>query len=359
MIKIIITIIITHLFLFSNGQVQNHADVNSIIDSKKEYVISATDSIPKNTFKDPLFFIEGQLCQHLRKIFQDSKGNIWFGTNVYGVMLYDGKTLQYFDEKDGFIGGRITAILEDKVGNIWFGTASGLSKYDGQSFSHFTMEKEVWNNEVWSVMIDKQDKIWVGTTESVYIFDGTNFQDFELPKPTIKTSNYIYSQDRIVSILEDENGHIWFGRSGYGICKYDGQSFTHFTIKNGLADNVIYEMMFDKKGNLWIGTFFGGVSQYDGETFTNFTKDGIVDGEEVSGFFEDANGDIWFAAENHGVYRYRNNEFTNYYKESNLPTNGILSIYKDIQNRFWFGGWGGLFRFENENFISITKVDFK
>lgn len=27
-------------------------------------------------FKDPLFFIEGQLCQHLRVIFEDSKGNL-------------------------------------------------------------------------------------------------------------------------------------------------------------------------------------------------------------------------------------------------------------------------------------------
>ncbi len=55
---------------------------------------------------DPLFFIDGQLCQHVRKIFQDRSGNLWFGTNVYGLMRFDGDTLVYFDEKDGLGLGR-------------------------------------------------------------------------------------------------------------------------------------------------------------------------------------------------------------------------------------------------------------
>jgi len=46
---------------------------------------------------------------HLRKIFQDSKGNLWFGTNVYDLMMYDGDTLRYITKKEGFSGGRVTA----------------------------------------------------------------------------------------------------------------------------------------------------------------------------------------------------------------------------------------------------------
>ncbi len=94
---------------------------------------------------------------------------------------------------------------------------------------------------------------------------------------------------------------------------------------------------------------------YNGIKFTNFTKDKSIDGVEVSGFFEDSNGDIWFAAENNGVYRYRGKSFTNFYKEDGLVTNGILSIYKDKENRFWFGGWGGLFRYVDKSFVSVTK----
>ena len=77
---------------------------------------------------DPLFYIDGQLCQHVRRIFQDRSGDLWFGTNVYGLMRYNGDTLEYFSENDGLGGGRITAIVEDKEGNVWFGTYGCLTK---------------------------------------------------------------------------------------------------------------------------------------------------------------------------------------------------------------------------------------
>lgn len=307
---------------------------------------------------DPLFFIEGQLCQHIRKIHQDQKGNLWLGTNVYGLMMYDGDTLRYLDkEKDGFGAGRITAIVEDAQANLWIGTYEGLSKYDGQSFTTYTQADGLLDNEIWSVMIDRQQNIWIGTNSGVSVFDGESFKAFKLPKASVQEAEVIYAEDRIVSIVEDEQGNIWLATDGYGICKYDGSSFTHFTEEDGLADNTIHEMMMDGQGRLWIGTYFGGLSMYDGKSFTNFTQNGSIEGEEVCGFFEDEDGSIWFGVENNGVYRYQDGVFTHYYKKEKLPTNGILAIYKDRQKRFWFGGWGGLFQFIEKDslFISVSK----
>ena len=107
-------------------------------------------------YKDPLFFIDGQLCQHLRKIFQDTKGNLWFGTNVYDLMQYDGNTLNIYTKKEGFSGGRGTGIVEDSSGNIWFATAIGLNKYDGESYTVFTEEDGLSNTEIWSLIIDSK-----------------------------------------------------------------------------------------------------------------------------------------------------------------------------------------------------------
>ena len=36
------------------------------------------------------------VSQYIRSIFQDSKGNLWFGTLGEGVVRYDVKTLTYF-----------------------------------------------------------------------------------------------------------------------------------------------------------------------------------------------------------------------------------------------------------------------
>lgn len=315
-------------------------------------LISSSDKTDE--INDPLFFIEGQLCQHLRKIFQDSKGNLWFGTNVYDLMLYDGDTLKYITENDAFSGGRVTGIVEDSLGNIWFATAFGINKYDGNSFTTFREEDGLANSEIWSLINDSKGIFWIGHNEGFSRFDGKEFTNFSVPKPQIEGANTIYSADRITGIAEDKEGNLWLGTDGYGICTFDGKSFTSYTTENGLADNTISDLMMDSRGNLWIGTFWGGLSKFDGEKFINFTKNEEISGVEISAFFEDRNGDIWIGAENNGVYKYDGDAFTHYDQKS-FSDGSILSIYKDKENRFWFGGWGGLFRYDKGTFTPVTK----
>lgn len=315
-----------------------------------------TQGVPAaQPYVDPLFFIEGQLCQHVRKIFEDSRGHLWFGTNVYGLMYFNGDTLRYIGEEEGVDGGRVTGIVEDAQGNIWFGMYKGLYKFDGTTFSHFAEKEGLHNNEIWSLFLDKEGTFWVGTNEGVSLFDGKTFTSLSIPKAAVKEANTIYHPDRITSITQDNAGNMWFGTDGFGISIYDGKTFTYQTTETGLPDNVMYDLMTDTQGNIWIGTFFGGVSMYNGTGFTNFTQDSLIHGVEAGGFFEDKQGNIWFAAENHGVYRYNGDGFTHLYAEEGLKTNGILSIYQDTQDRFWFGGWGGLFRYDGKSFSSVTK----
>ena len=42
-----------------------------------------------------------------------------------------------------------------------------------------------------------------------------------------------------MSNLEDKYGNIWLGTYGGGLSKYDGKTFTHYTEKEGLSNNVI------------------------------------------------------------------------------------------------------------------------
>jgi len=350
-------IILSLAFLYSCGRQEKSPDSQKGTSLINKLPIDSNDVKIKSAIKneDPLFFIDGQLCQHLRKIFQDSKGNLWFGTNVYGLMRYNGDSLEYFDNFPGLAAGRITGIVEDKFSNLWIAAYGGLSKYDGKTFTLFNEKDGLLNNEIWSLLIDSNNIIWIGTNDGVSRFDGKKFTTFLLPKIQVTDTTTIYSLNRITSIVEDHNGNLWFGTDGFGIYRYNGETFTNFTKEDGLADNVIYELKVDSKGNIWIGTFFGGVSLFDGTKFINFTLEGKLSGVEVCGFYEDKYENIWFAVENKGVYRYDGKTFTNFHKDEGLITNGILCIFEDKEGRFWFGGWGGLFRYDGKSFTPVTK----
>ena len=327
----------------------------------EEYVENTPQATtPAKPTTDRLFFIEGQLCQHLRNIFQDSKGNLWFGTNVYGLMRYDGDSLVYFDKNNGLErNGRFTGIAEESEGHLWFAAYGGLLKYDGNTFKNYAAEEGLIDNELWSLLIDRKGIIWIGGTEGLYRFDGESFTPFSFPKANVPNPEPQYAENLITSLLEDRRGKIWIGTDGYGLTVFDPSdaqdSFTHYTKAEGLADNTIGGLLEDKDGNIWIGTVFGGLSRFDGKHFKNFTAEGIIEGIEVGGLHQDRKGDIWFTAENHGAYRFDGDSFHKYSQAEGLPTNALLAIYEDRESRFWFGGWGGLFRFDGESFQPVSK----
>ncbi len=78
-------------------------------------------------------------------------------------------------------------------------------------------------------------------------------------------------------MAEDQAGNLWFAVDAKGVHKFDGESFTTYTTKDGLASNNLRSVYADRRGRMWFGTAKGGVSCYDGTAFRNFTeKDGLT-----------------------------------------------------------------------------------
>ena len=260
---------------------------------------------------------EGLSKNIVRSILEDKSGNLWFGTYVGGVSKYDGKSFTHFTEKEGLSNNIVRSILEDKSGNLWFGTDGGVNKYDGKSFRHFTEKEGLSNNKVLSMLEDKSGNLWFGTYGGVSKYDGKSFTHF--------TEKEGLSNNTVWSILEDKSGNLWFGTNGGGVSKYDGnrveaieaaekrgeiipqrtqqglkrvngklvKSFTHFTKKEGLSNNIVKSILEDKSGNLWFGTD-GGVSKYDGKSFTHFTEKEGLSNNSVLSMLEDKSGNLWF-----------------------------------------------------------------
>ena len=304
---------------------------------------------------DNLFFIPGQLCQHIRCMYKDSRGDFWFGTNVYGLIRYSGDTLTYYGKSDGIGSGRINAVVEDAKGILWIAGHDGLVRYDGHSFELMPVDSGQGEHSLWNLSYTRDSILWIGTMNGVSRFDGQTIQSFPVPKAEVDNPSVYFGENRIQCFMEDKDGTLWFGTDGYGITLYDGKNFSFLTMEDGLPDNNVTDLLEDDQGNVWISTMYGGISRYDGQHFTNFTQDSVIRGVEVGALMKDRDGNIWFAAENYGVYRYDGENFKNWYHDAELPTNGILCILQDETGEMWFGGWGGLFRFDGRVFYPVTR----
>ncbi|MFI5204154.1 MAG: two-component regulator propeller domain-containing protein [Flavobacteriales bacterium] len=316
---------------------------------------------------------DSQIAEYVVEIFEDSKGNLWFGTIPNGAAKYDGKALTYFTTEDGLIGNTVTSFAEDKEGNIWLGTHSGLSKYDGKTFTNFTDKDGLVNNRVSELLIDKKGNIWIGTWGGVSRFNGTTFSDFSIPTPHVELLPYQTTMNWITEIMEDKEENIWFGRDGYGVCKYNGQSFTHFTKKDGLVSNNIQEILEDRNGNIWVGsrvverdnpdttgrTGDGGLCEFDGKKFTRFDKIKGLSKNETYALYEDSKGNIWIGANGLGAYRYDGKDFTLFSKTDRadlMPYGyGIQNILEDRKGNVWLGLSGGLFRISGDSIINVSQ----
>jgi len=349
-----IFILLTFLILSCNRQVKEHS-INSSIENKVHSQPQIANQ--KTVFPQIHTNLDGMVTEFVRAMYQDKKGNYWFGTNGNGIIRYDGQKLEKISIEELRPFNTVREIVEDTSGNVWFGTDYGLIKYDGEKFSTYSEKDGLQDGEIWGLTIDKSGLIWIGTTGGISLFDGKKFTPFLLPETKVENSRPMLSDKLVFEFLEDRNGTMWFATDGNGIFKYNKGNFLHLTSKNGLTDNNVADILEDKQGNIWIGTFYGGVSKYDGNKFFNYTKDGAIEGIETYNFCEDKQGNVWFSAEGYGVYRYDGTTFTQFTTENGLTTNVVQSILEDNKGQLWFGSWQGICIYDGQNFMNAKDKE--
>lgn len=193
--------------------------------------------------------------------FQDSKGNLWFGTLEKGVAKYDGNKLTCLTTKDGLPSD--TAITEDAKGNIWFGRDGyGASKFDGKTFAHLTIKEGLNSNNVQSIAADQEGNIWIGTR--------------------------VAEKDN-----SDPDKRVGKG----GLNQYDGEKVIHFPKIDGLSESDVFTIYQDSSNHLWISTISNGVYKYENNEFINYE----VPNSTMS-FLKDRQGRIWLGCAG-GLFR--------------------------------------------------------
>src|SRR6201993_1456713 len=136
------------------------------------------------------------------------------------------------------------------------------------------------------------------------------------------------SQTRVIQIVQDDQGFIWFG-SQYGLNRYDGYKFKGFKHEpgrtNSLSGMLISSLFKDRSGSLWIGCEefldkFDPVS----ETFTHYRIDAnTAHGEmaPVTHISQDHVGMLWLSTRN-GLFRFNSStgEVKHFGHDANDPS---------------------------------------
>lgn len=356
------TISLSLLLSFLSSSCVGQSEKNtSLLKFKTEKVKIHQDSISMKAETLPEFRVDphdkeyqgNQISGVVRTVFQDKKGNFWFGSQN-GLCRKDRNGLVYFDLKDS-IHQQVTVhvILEDKTGNIWIGFGGGIAKYDGHYFTVFHEKNILTSSSLWSMIMDKEGILWIGTTEGVFTFDGETLTPFEIPEGKIDPTKGVSTTKMVRSIIKDNRGRIWFGTNG-GAYVYDGKTLNSISEKDGLLSNFVNQIMQDSKGNYWISTS-KGLFEYDGNKLINRSENLYETDEGVGCVFEDKNGTIWFTANRRDIYKYKDKKFTKFH----IKQGGIgplpFQIYEDQQDRLWFVGFKGAYRFENNSFVNVTR----
>lgn len=355
------------LFIFyftsCNGQIKTE-NGNSILteQAKVSFKDVKTNNYNANT--------DTKMDNNIRSIFQDKKGNYWFGTNGAGVYRFDGKILTQFTVKDGLADNQIINIQEDDFGNIWFGTgAFGISKFDGIKFSTHTGKVNITNGTAteWK---SKNSDLWFFAGGGVFRYSNPSLDylpfDLSISNAHINAP-FSLSRYGVYCILKDRKGNVWFGTQAEGVCRYDGITLIWFKEK-GLSGPAVLGLFEDSKGNLWFGNNGAGLFRYDGKTLTNFTeekglnnadfrasgKPGLGTLARVYSINEDISGNIWVGTVDAGVWKFDGNNLTNYTTKDGLTSNAVNTIYKDNNGELWFGTDGnGICKFNGTTFTEF------
>ena len=180
----------------------------------------------------------------------DSDGNIWVGSFFGQVLVYrpDGK-LQYE-----------VPVIEARCflqqGNrMWIGSGNGLfliNRDDGSLIRRYSHTDKLPENYLRSLALDRYDNLWVGTFGSgIAVFDP------DMEEIARFQSDLVSAGNMINALLPDRQGRMWAGTGG-GLIRFSWQGSRPvedaFAVASPLRSEFIRSLVEDENGDIWFGT---------------------------------------------------------------------------------------------------------
>ena len=161
------------------------------ISNGKATVLTVADGLSNNSIRD---------------VHEDRRGDVWVATDFSVSRIHHDGHIESFAGRPGIGAGYALAIAETGDGRLWFATGLGLAEFDGSAFTLHAAPRELPSNRLFGVEADANHPgtVWV-------ITDGDGLIRFRDGKASVITSRDGLATDKIVSIVDDREGRLWFG----------------------------------------------------------------------------------------------------------------------------------------------------
>lgn len=316
-------------------------------------------------------------------VYEATNGDYWFGSDSNGVYRYDGRKIINYTTKHGLSSNRIRGIQEDKQGNLYFATLGGINKFNGHNIVTLTAIKSIAPGDNWKL---QPDDLWFCTIgkngeKGPYRYDGKNLYQLEFPKHYLADNyfrrfpNNAWSPYEVYYIYKDSKGILWSGTSHFGICRYDGKSFSwlyedHLTNVPGGGSFGIRSILEDNKGKFWFCNtryrfhISDSITHENGHPLIKYEKEKGIEGiKSIDGtgyiYFlsiaEDNKGNLWMATYNEGVWCFDRKGTIHYAVKDDGKDVKIITLYKDKKGKLWLGtAESGVYKFNGKTFEKFS-----
>ena len=154
-------------------------------------------------------------------LLRDNKGNIWICTRFSGIYKYNPQTdkLEHFTfgkNKDTiFSSNEFISAYQDSNGDIWFGSLKGgvlVYKETTNTFKSITQNDGLPNNNIYGAVEDKNNKIWLTSNKGLSQYNKETGQIVNFNEENGLTT----SQFNFKALYKDQKNRLYFG-SIYGL----------------------------------------------------------------------------------------------------------------------------------------------
>ena len=187
----------------------------------------------------------------VRTLLRDRRGTLWIGTDGSGLYHLSGsRVMRRYTHVQGLANDFIRVLLEARDGSLWAGTDGGLSHITPSGIASYNTPSGLAYFSVTALLEDHRGDLWIGTSRGLSHLD-PGIGSFARGAFVTDAVTEALKREKVWSIHEDPEGGLWFGTSNGLYCFRAGR-LTRYTTEQGLASNIVYQILEDGSGALWL-----------------------------------------------------------------------------------------------------------